>query len=555
VISKAGSDSGWNSQESKTWNGIEKNLQRICRDEEDEAQKRGLENKLFQLELRILELPDKIHRKGRYLIDQLTLFVSYGPRALTTSPNQITKVGSHPSLKSKFSELVVVLINDLLLLLKRSKSQKGMFVFKQQQDLTQLLQAELLNLPNAQDPQLKLTFPEHVFILKFESQAAAEKWYLETLEHVPNSGARTDRSPEAGAEIKQSNPASRLSSASTSEASPLDRVDRRTDKYSSDREDPETKKRKKRSTSTNQDGPKISSVGGVPKLQFSPPTTSSSSTQAGSEKKRTSTSSKRSNFTKSHSVATITTEIAPRSLPKLRLTKRPTDRASGESAEFAPLVSDTHEDTPYKKRRTEEAPKSPGKTSAETSPLEWIDDRHGDLPVRSASVTSTKTSEPPKNKYVLHPAFQRKGSGHLDNSSDYEESEDEPARSVSPSAATGEAQGFFKPLPRGLTAARSIESKSLRELRSGSVDDLSARDPPAAAETETSSPSSLRPSLSATSVQQVGTSQTDESSLLPPHNGGCTKPLDVELIVSTIRRMESDLAILKRLLADRGISC
>lgn len=114
----------------------------------------------------------------------------------------------------------------------------------------------------------------------------------------------------------------------------------------------------------------------------------------------------------------------------------------------------------------------------------------------------------------------------LEGSSDYEESEDEPKRHVPHSSP------FVKPGLRDSSLARNLQSSSVRELRSGSIDDLSARD--------LNHPKS-HDSPSLTARDTPPTSKTANN-------------IPVELIVSTISRMELDLALLKKVLSDSGIA-
>ena len=718
----------WNSKEARVWTGIAKNLKPLCLEEERETTRRSQENKLFQLELRILDLTDKFHKPGRYLICQSSLSVSSTGRVHAGSPTSTLRNGG---TKVKMADTDVVLMNDMLLLLKKSKRHKGMFEFKSMHPLSQVHSAESGSSAN----ELRVVFADTTLSLRFDTQAEADKWLSEIRQHVPNSGELTERvdresrtspsrlSPSAGLDALSSSSSSSSSSAAAAAASSAERFAKIDKRYLSETEDVDVKKRKKRSTSnipaaTSEQKSVVVSVSPTRKPLSSQesPSNSSIATVSSQVPKRTSTDAKRSKFTKSLSVSTITSEIAPRSQSPIQIRPKnmkkqyteasstttanvDSDGGMGSSSNTSSSSSSANHNTlttmpeePRKKRRTETSPgastgslnaaaaaattattpttspKSNGNgcsssnvgqisptsagdattaiVAATTAPLS---DEGGDLApphspssnlptlsiisklelslpsIRSKSSSAVSSSSQQGNhqqqrspqhpdhpsstttgsqKYALLPSRAKNNaalSSALENSSDYEESEDEPTRHI-----------FYKPpialLPRD-AVPRNLQSTSIRELRSGSFDDMSAREHfvPALPDADGSSPSPgespvvLRkqhhhqhqhssPSMVETS--RGGTKGSDSRSgsdtitrsdddlpdsedssgteadsrfesskattaekrfINSGQSNALAKNLDVQLVISTIRRMESDLSLLKRSLADAGI--
>jgi hypothetical protein len=581
----------WNSKETRIWNGIAKNLQPLCYEEERATQQRGQENKLFQLELRILEYPEKIHQKGRHLILQSSLQVMTSIRSPNMSPSSALRFVPQ---KAKWSEMEVILTSDAILLLKKSKRNKGMFDFKARHPLTQVISADL-----AGNLELRILISDSIFILRTESQTDAEQWFSEIRQHIPNSGELTERKDYVSG-IGTSASASNLSRHSMRSGESDEQ------KSVSDMEDGEAKKRKKRSTSNSSSDAKIQSI--LPSTkQLSPPSSSNNA-------RRSSTEAKRSKFTKSHSVATISSEIAPRSLGRIKMTKRGAESPGSSStyaikdcpAEGGRKPSNGSPPPEEVKRKkigsttgnpstsasatslTSTASSSPSSSTTVslspstgsiskldltiprlTSPTRNFSSASSSTATATTTTTTTATAvviEPPSSqkKYLLHPPrpFQA-----LDHSSDYEESEDEPIRgSLSQNA---DQLAFFKPANREGSFGRNLDSSSMRELRSGSIDDMSARDPPTAPHFDSAQKNSTFTTTTITSsynnkkgvyASQMGQSQEEEQhqqqqqqqQQSPSKQRGDF--LDVDLIISTVRRMESDLATLKRALSDYGVN-
>lgn len=501
-------EGAWSSKETRLWSGISRNLQPVCREEEREVTQRSQENKLFQLELRILELSEKISRPGRFLVLASSINLSTILRA--SSPALSLSARLTPA-KLKWIEMEVVLTNDSILFLKKSKRHKGMFDFKTQHALSHFIGAEL----GSPASDLRLTTLESVYNLRFESQLEAEKWYAEIKMHLP------EQLDHAGSDREDSKPGS-------------------------DVEEADSKKKKKRSAtnSVGSEGAKVTS------LKFSDP-------QPLPElpKPRSSTDSKRSKFTKSLSVSTITSDVSesssrihPRRMSKQRTTAETSTR---DEPSYGSTFSSSDENGPQKRRRSAKTPDAPNVSSAaNTTPLPPLSpispSSHSmsriEVPrlplgftnhIKSASSTSPtmRPSPTPQLSDSLPPKYPARLSRVLDKlegSSDYEESEDEPKRLFAPSSP------FVKPGLRDPSLARNMQSSSVRELRSGSIDDYSAR------------------GMQIRNGFESSESQTDSRSATPTPVQ-TTPHLPVELVVSTIMRMESDLALLRKLLSDSGI--
>lgn len=500
-------DGAWTSKETRIWSGISRNLQPVCREEEREMAQRSQENKLFQLELRILDLPEKISRPGRYLIHAASINASTLTR--TGSPTPSTSARQTPS-KLKWIEMEAILANDCMLLLKKSKRHKGMFDFKSQIYLNQLAAADNSSFPT----DLRLTTHELIHTLRFESPIDADKWYSEIKQHLPEAVDQPTGRSELANDLEDC-------------------------KSGSDPEEGDSKKRKKRSTSSMSNDSKGAS------LKFSDPRPSIEA-----PKPRTSTESKRSTFTKSLSVSTITSDVsdsASRHGPR-RISKQRTiaDSSTHDVPSDRSLFSSTFENGSQKRRRSAKTPDAPNVSAASTTPLPPLSPL-GSLHSQSSSridvprlplgfSNHTATSPPPARSSPTlasdsisqkYPARLSRVLDRLEGSSDYEESEDEPKRHFAPISP------FVKPGLRDSSLARNLQSSSVRELRSGSIDDLSAREPSHSVGSS-NSPSSR------------GTTPT-------PHHSNTTPNLPVELVISTISRMETDLALLKKLLADSGV--
>lgn len=507
-ISALMEDGAWSSKETRIWSGISRNLQPVCREEEREMAQRSQENKLFQLELRILDLPEKISRPGRYLIHAASINASTLPR--TSSPTPSPSARQTPS-KIKLNEMEIILANDCMLLLKKSKRHKGMFDFKSQIYLNQLVAADI----GASPTDLRLITHDMAHTLRFESQIEVEKWYSEIKQHLPET----------------------VDQPTTRSDLPNDPEDC---KSGSDPEEGETKKRKKRSTSSMSNDSKGAS------LKFSDPRPSIEA-----PKPRTSTESKRSTFTKSLSVSTITSDLsdqssrhAPRRISKQRTTA---DSSTQDVPSDSILFSSNYENGTQKRRRSAKTPDAPNVSSTASTtplpPLSPLAPHHSqsasriDVPRLPLGFSNHSATSPPSrssptiasdNVSHKYPARLSRVLDRLEGSSDYEESEDEPKRHFAPISP------FVKPGLRDSSLARNLQSSSVRELRSGSIDDLSARDP-SHSFGSSNSPSSRGPTPT-------------------PHHSNTTPNLPVELVLSTISRMETDLALLKKLLADSGVA-
>lgn len=637
AIAAAQDNDVWTSKEAKIWTGISRNLQPVCREEEKEATRRSQENKLFQLELRILDLDEKISRPGRCLVAQESLQVSSSVRSFATSPT--SSLRQHAPSKIKWTDMEVILTNDTILYLKKSKRHKGMFDFKAQFGLTQILAAEHISGSN----DLKLMIGDTIYILRFELLSDAEKWLAEMRQHITsrsNSKVSRDHAPRAGFD-RSSPPTASAASASSavSHGSPPpahNNASARFESYLTDREsevknasdldDVDVKKRKKRSTSNAGGGGdeitavKERNVSAATSVKLGIHDNTSHSTTS-SNKPRTSTDSKRSKFTKSLSVSTISPQIVPSRMPprhkmltKQKTTESPSHdfdhrsseagepnrtisnsnsageisskekrRKSGKSVDFSsavqsannastttssttttttsssgpvPLVSSidfskasnpspaaTSGSTSPSSGKSSSSPASNSnkETSAPTAATGAAPTASGvslpplpsvpESPAAGSTTNTTTTNTTTSSKYLLRPP---RVADRLEGSSDYEESEDveyDPNRLL----ADPKFSSIVRPGLRDLSVARKLQSSSVRELRSGSIDDLSARD----------HPPRIAPSLSG--VPQ----EPEESGAIA--NPTCHGELPIPLIVSTIARMESDLALLKKLLSDRGI--
>ena len=613
AITSSQESHAWNAKEQRVWNGIARNLQTLSHEEARATQKRGLENKLFQLELRILEYPEKVHQQGRYLLLQATV-----------------QAGTSSAGKTKWSELEAVLTSDSLLFLKKSKRHKGMFDFRSQHKLLQVISVDLV--PNSLD--LRITLSDTTHLLRFESQDELEKWLTEIRQHLPNSGELTERRDFFGFPISSthSNAPSRVSTRSGME---YDGLSDQGKAPASDLEEAETKKRKKRSTSSSSNESKLQSIAAPAPASFKTTVSpSSSSTQVTSivvadsnPSRRTTTESKRSNFMKSLSVSTISSPkiVSKSAQPRVRMAKRPTEgsatsdapvrsgsdfsTASASPSSSSVKLTSTHQGylSPSSPPSSESSKKKkrPESGSSSTPSLMSSASAHVITPSNSQSSVSSRTSPPagvsrldlsmnagptspphprtksdngsnssissnpnsettggkPENsstavgvpsgplngshKYLLHPA---RAVSALDHSSDYEESEDEPARLLS---LNQDPNAFFKTALRdGVAQGRNLQSSSVRDLRSGSIDDMSARDPPAAPKLSFV----IAPRTSSTSPSA---SDVDIASKSPPtshsHDKDAPKPLEIQNIIDVVSRLESDLATLKRALGDHGI--